>query len=56
MKKYHDLLYSAKRYVEVFALQFNISNTGDYERGETFIRKLIITRNWKKGLKYRPFF
>lgn len=45
MECYYEILRSAKKYVEGYALQFFISNNIDYERFEALIRKLIEYRN-----------
>ena len=44
LKMLHDKISSSKKYVEGFALQFEIANKNEFQSLELFIRKLIALR------------
>jgi hypothetical protein len=45
LKIIHDILKSAKKYREGYALQFNIKNKGNFETVTLLIKKLIALRH-----------
>ena len=45
LKIIHDMLKSAKKYREGYALQFNIKDNGDFETVTLLIKKLIVLRH-----------
>jgi predicted transposase YbfD/YdcC len=44
LKMLHDKISSSKKYIEGFALQFEIANKNEFQSLELFIRKLIALR------------